>query len=285
MENQVAPGRLTVPFKSEAQHRKFRILLEQGKITQKQFDSWMKETKKIHGKEHPIKPLPERIKKASNKKKEFMDYYLKKSKEKDVAGDTPKSVNYPTTLSDTDSINNNAVKVASPRWDNRLINLAKRRDPRTKGVSDKEIGENLHKYSPFRKTAAPIFTTGFLKSAGGPGSGVAHDNTDTIDFLETSPLISIGYRQKFMDSHKPDETNIAIRTERIKYKGQEKLVPKKLVKMMKIWEEIKDKPIDVLLDNEGDYHIMDGHHRGLAAILMKKPYIRANIYHVPKELE
>ena len=54
-----------MPFKSESQHRKFRILLEQGKISQETFDKWMQETKALHGSKHPIKPLSEEVKKAS----------------------------------------------------------------------------------------------------------------------------------------------------------------------------------------------------------------------------
>lgn len=176
-----------MPFKSEAQHRKFRILLKQGKITQKQFDDWMDETKEIHGKDHPIKPLPERVKQA-------------------------------------------------------------------------------------------CFELGFMKSAGGPGSGVSGDNTDEITFLEESPLISIGFRKKFFDENKPVLTNTEVSVDRIKYKGQQKMVPKKLVRMMLKWDEIKNKPVDLLKDENGNYHIIDGHHRGLAAILLKEKNIKANVY-------
>jgi len=55
-----------MPFKSEQQHKLFRVLLAKGKISQETFDKWMKETKKKHGKKHPIKPLPENIDKESN---------------------------------------------------------------------------------------------------------------------------------------------------------------------------------------------------------------------------
>lgn len=54
-----------MPFKSEAQHRKFRVLLRQGKISQAKFDEWMDETKKLKGSKHPIKALPERVKTAA----------------------------------------------------------------------------------------------------------------------------------------------------------------------------------------------------------------------------
>jgi hypothetical protein len=51
-----------MPFKSESQHRKFRVLLAQGKISQSKFDEWMDETKrKSKNKNHPIKALPEKV--------------------------------------------------------------------------------------------------------------------------------------------------------------------------------------------------------------------------------
>lgn len=230
-----------MPFKSEAQHRKFRVLLQQGKISQSEFDKWMGETKKIHGKKNPIKALPDRVKQAFVKS----------------ANDYPTHVvNLPSGLASTDDINENNVK----------------------------ISENHD--SKDNKTRRPSrFCNGFRKSAGGPGSGVSHPNTDTIDFLETSPIISIGYRKKFMETHKPVSTSVKIPTNKIKYKGQEKMVPKKLIKMIKIWDEVKDKPIDVIVDSEGAFHILDGHHRALAAILTKNPTVLANVYKAPMELE
>lgn len=59
-----------MPFKSEAQHRKFRILLAQGKIDKKTFNKWMRETKAKYGKKHPIKPLPEKVEKTATVDKE-----------------------------------------------------------------------------------------------------------------------------------------------------------------------------------------------------------------------
>lgn len=50
-----------MPFASKDQHAKFRAMLERGEISQKTFDKWMAETKRKHGKEHPIKPLPEKV--------------------------------------------------------------------------------------------------------------------------------------------------------------------------------------------------------------------------------
>ena len=53
-----------MPFKSEAQHRKFRAMLSRGEISREKFNKWMRETKAKEGKKDPIKKLPERVKKA-----------------------------------------------------------------------------------------------------------------------------------------------------------------------------------------------------------------------------
>lgn len=144
---------------------------------------------------------------------------------------------------------------------------------------------SIENYIIFPNHSAINFTTGFLKSAGGPGSGVSGDNTMGISFLKSSPLMSIGYRKKFLELHKPTEPNTLIDVSKIRYKSQEKMVPAKLVRIMENWEAVKDKPIDVIRDKAGDFHILDGHHRAIAAILLKVDKIRANVYEVPRELE
>ncbi len=50
-----------MPFKSQAQRRKFAELLVQGKISQKTFEEWNRETGK--------KRLPERVKRKAGKRK------------------------------------------------------------------------------------------------------------------------------------------------------------------------------------------------------------------------
>lgn len=51
-----------MPFKSEAQHRLFRLKLRRGEISQADFDKWMDETKaQAKDKAHPIKELPEKV--------------------------------------------------------------------------------------------------------------------------------------------------------------------------------------------------------------------------------
>lgn len=50
-----------MPFKSEAQRRKFGELVKQGKISQDEFDRWNSETGK--------KKLPERVKPKPRKAK------------------------------------------------------------------------------------------------------------------------------------------------------------------------------------------------------------------------
>lgn len=126
------------------------------------------------------------------------------------------------------------------------------------------------------------FIKGFNKTAGGPGSGVSGDNAKVIDFLEDSPLVSIGYRKKFMSERSPDLENDMVPVKLIKYKGQEKYVPKKLEKFIKAIRNKEtwpfEKAVDLLRDDDGNYHILDGHHRTLAAIITKRPRIKANVY-------
>jgi hypothetical protein len=126
------------------------------------------------------------------------------------------------------------------------------------------------------------FINGFKKIAGGPGSGVTGDNTKKIDILPHSPIISIGKRKKFMSNRSPEMEKVQVLVENIKYKGQEKYVPKKLKKFMDaiskgetwMWE----KPVILLRDRKGDLHIIDGHHRALAAILSKRKSLSADVY-------
>lgn len=125
------------------------------------------------------------------------------------------------------------------------------------------------------------FRAGFLKQAGGPGSGVSGDNTDSIDIMDHSSLISIGKRKDFLKHTEPIET-IQIPTHQIKYKGQYKYVPKKLMRMVmgamqgdtSLWE----RPVQLLKDSNNEYHIVDGHHRVLAAIILGRDMILAEIY-------
>ena len=119
---------------------------------------------------------------------------------------------------------------------------------------------------------------GLSKVAGGPGSGVTGENTDVIFFLEKSPLISIGKRKQFMSNSSPVQKNVKVPIKSIKYKGQDKFVPKKLVRIIYNSKDALSKPVDLLLDDKGKYHIMDGHHRALAAILLKKEDLKANVW-------
>jgi hypothetical protein len=55
-----------MPFRSEAQHRLFRVLLAKGKISRGTFNKWMGETRaQAENPAHPIRELPERVKEAS----------------------------------------------------------------------------------------------------------------------------------------------------------------------------------------------------------------------------
>jgi len=99
---------------------------------------------------------------------------------------------------------------------------------------------------------------GALVQKGGPGSGGAV--TKLIN-MEKSPHISVGTRKGVLDNMHYFEDSIPM--DKITHVGQEKYVPEKLKKMLKNYDEIKDKPIDVLKVGD-EYHVIDGHHRFLA---------------------
>lgn len=80
-----------------------------------------------------------------------------------------------------------------------------------------------------------------------------------------------------MESHRPVKKDEMIPVKKIKYVSQEKFIPVKLNKFKKN-PELLDIPIDVLFDKDGFYHVMDGHHRFLAALNLDKIKIKANVY-------
>jgi hypothetical protein len=116
------------------------------------------------------------------------------------------------------------------------------------------------------------------KVAGGPGSGDPDDNTVLIRELPLSKLISIGKRKEFMDGHKPTYTNYEVPLDKIKFVSQKKMVPKKVMRMLQNKEEVLDKPVDLLVDKNGNYHVMDGHHRYLVAHYDKRKTMKANVW-------
>jgi uncharacterized ParB-like nuclease family protein len=124
---------------------------------------------------------------------------------------------------------------------------------------------------------------GLSKVAGGPGSGVSGDNTKFID-MPLTPHITIMKRTAFMNSKKPFLKDKKIKMTKIKYVGQTKFVPKKLDKMVKALKDGEtwpcEKAIDVTVDKNGDYAVLDGHHRYLACKEAGKDSIKCNVYTV-----
>ena len=114
---------------------------------------------------------------------------------------------------------------------------------------------------------------GALVNKGGPGSGVGMENTKKID-MPNSTFISVGTRKGVLDNMDYEEKKIPM--SKITHVGQAKYVPFKLDKMIKNYEDIKDKPIDVLKVG-GEYHVIDGHHRFLAHQEMKADKIPARV--------
>jgi len=138
-------------------------------------------------------------------------------------------------------------------------------------------------YDYFNKPEKKPSTKKIEKTAGGPGSGVQENNTAPIN-MPLTKYVTIMKRTKFMNSKKPFLKNKTIQMSKIKFVGQEKYVPKKLQKFIDAAEKgetwMFEKPIDVTVDPNGDYAVLDGHHRFLIAKHFHKKHIKANIYTV-----
>jgi hypothetical protein len=80
-----------------------------------------------------------------------------------------------------------------------------------------------------------------------------------------------------MAERKPDKTDVPIPMSKIMFVGQEKYIPDKMQKFIDN-PDLLDTPIDVLIDNDDKYHVMDGHHRFLASMKLKRDTIQANVY-------
>lgn len=128
------------------------------------------------------------------------------------------------------------------------------------------------------KTAA-LVVVDFDKTAGGPGSGVKGDNTLPIG-MKQSPHVSVGTRKALLDNMPFYEDTVDL--DDITAVGQEKYVPAKLNRMIGDPESLK-KPIDLLKVTDQktgsvEYHVIDGHHRFLAAKKKGVDKLRARIY-------
>ncbi len=111
-----------------------------------------------------------------------------------------------------------------------------------------------------------------MTTKGGPGSGGA--DTELIG-IPHSPFVSVGTRKGMLENMPHKQEMIKIHD--ITHVGQEKFVPEKLKAMLEKFDDIKDKPIDVLKCNDG-FHVIDGHHRFLAHQIMGSDEIPANVY-------
>jgi len=111
------------------------------------------------------------------------------------------------------------------------------------------------------------------KLAGGPGSGVKGYNTATLD-MPKSPYVSVGTRKALLDNMDFHEEKIPLAS--ITHVAQDKYVPKKVQGLLRNPDVVKEKPIDVL--KVGDcHHVIDGHHRYLAAKSMGLDAIPARV--------
>lgn len=107
---------------------------------------------------------------------------------------------------------------------------------------------------------------------GGPGSGGGE--TKTID-MPLSDYVSVGTRKSLLTCMPFEEDEIDLAD--IVAVGQKTYVPKKRKNFVKNPDILKDLPVDLLKVADG-YHVIDGHHRFLAAQDLKMPRIKARVY-------
>lgn len=110
---------------------------------------------------------------------------------------------------------------------------------------------------------------------GGPGSGVGYKNTAPMD-LPMSDYISVGTRKGLQSNMDYDEYDIPIKS--ITKAGQKSYVPGKVNKFLQNRDWIRNKPIDVLWVRGDGYHMIDGHHRYMAASAMNMETLPAKVY-------
>jgi len=112
-------------------------------------------------------------------------------------------------------------------------------------------------------------------SEGGPGSGVAYRNTAPIN-LPKSDYISVGTRKGLQANMDYDEYDVPLK--HITKVGQTAYVPEKVNKFLKNRDWIRTKPIDVLWVRGDGYHMIDGHHRYMAASAMNMETLPARVF-------
>jgi uncharacterized ParB-like nuclease family protein len=124
------------------------------------------------------------------------------------------------------------------------------------------------------------------KKAGGPGSGVGYNNTMPIEehILSKSKLISLGDRKKIRESVEHKVRAIPVKA--ITHASQDKYVPSKLNRITAAMDEgtLEDKPVD-LLHAKGEHHVIDGHHRVIAAKRLGKEKMKARVYEWGGDME
>ena len=114
----------------------------------------------------------------------------------------------------------------------------------------------------------------FQKKGGGPGSGVKEHNTAPIDYPK-SKYVSVGSRKALLENMYYRKETVPLTS--ITAVGQNNFVPKKLKKFLDNPSIIDENPVDLLKVDEDDYHVIDGHHRVLAAAVLGMKELPARV--------
>lgn len=110
---------------------------------------------------------------------------------------------------------------------------------------------------------------------GGPGSG--HKGRNTVPFdMPHSDYISVGTRKGLLANAEYDEYEVPL--SQITKVGQKNYVPSKVTRMMMNRKILPEKPISVLWVRGDGYHVIDGHHRYLAARKLNMTSLPAKVY-------
>lgn len=110
---------------------------------------------------------------------------------------------------------------------------------------------------------------------GGPGSGVNYRNSVPMD-LPMSEYISVGTRKGLINNGDYDIYDIPL--DMITKVAQKNYIPHKVDGMMQKRDMLRQKPVDVLWVRGDGYHMVDGHHRMMAAKILGMETLPARVY-------
>jgi uncharacterized ParB-like nuclease family protein len=121
-----------------------------------------------------------------------------------------------------------------------------------------------------------IFAEDSKLNEGGPGSGGANRPLRNMK-MPLSPFISVGTRKGILQNMPFDLEDVPLNA--ITHVAQRRFVPSKVSSLVKNADVVSKKPVCLLkIPSENCYHVMDGHHRFLAAQKLGLETIPARVW-------